>query len=533
MLYNIQKMIQVTRGTHQPFMIRSLSPSPIYILMRSATSTSWYVVSVWYIGDMRSDLDLVFRWRQYIFGNIRLTESTRSSHIQDGRLWTHSHSHSHSILTRPLSIIPSRPTMPPQKTKQSNPDTTIDPDVSTSDATRSTTRGVDPKVVEHYELEERAETALLGYAIMDIMSRQVIFGQWNPRRLNPEEQRALVDSFNRNGLDRFKVEYAIPLVISKSAIDLSSLTSRSQIHSQKPDGSHLKPIVFTPDPPLQLFLAGGRHRHGALEEWVQSQTLQLSQLKTELKSLEKVVSESEDHKQSLIEDLNARIALYSNIVNTNGQWAIAVYDKGTSYANYRYHPCLYTSLSELVVRSDGDDSLAIHLSTNQRIHSYKETAEEGVLQTFKLMRSKKQDWRDCVLPKGVRSKSIAHKINSLLQQDYIWSFCDAVVTTHSTHFVHSDMFKISSLHGNFLSPYGGVSAPRRQILLSQSQSLMSSCHSSCRIFLSPWRNVLDCASTPRPGMKMTSTPTCAPFVFTTIRTTKTSLKRNVSRPRAF
>ncbi|KAN0098128.1 hypothetical protein V8E55_002574 [Tylopilus felleus] len=64
--------------------------------------------------------------------------------------------------------------MPPQKTKQSNPDTTIDPDVSTSDATRSTTRGVDPKVIEHYELEERAETALLGYAIMDIMSRQVI-----------------------------------------------------------------------------------------------------------------------------------------------------------------------------------------------------------------------------------------------------------------------------------------------------------------------------------------------------------------------
>ena len=120
----------------------------------------------------------------------------------------------------------------------------------------------------------------------------------------------------------------------------------------------------------------------------------------------------------------------------------------------RRHLTLSTSA---LVSTDDDDSLAIHLSTNLRTHSYKETAEEGVQQTFKLMRSQKQDWRDCSLPRNIRNGSRAWKINTLLQQDYIWELCQYLVRKESNHYVHSDIFKISGLHANLLSPYGGVS----------------------------------------------------------------------------
>lgn len=118
---------------------------------------------------------------------------------------------------------------------------------------------------------------------------------------------------------------------------------------------------------------------------------------------------------------------------------------------------VFIFVTALVIPDAHDNSLAIHLSTNLRTHTYKETAEEGVQQTFKLMHAQKQDWRHCVLPKGVRAGSRAHKINALLEQDYIWELCRHLVLDSSTHYVHSDMFKISSLHANLLSPYGGVS----------------------------------------------------------------------------
>lgn len=226
--------------------------------------------------------------------------------------------------------------MPPRKSKKSKsqPSTSTPATQTSTQATHASAStpavvGVDPKVLESYALEERTNNALLGYAKMDILSHEPTFGRWNSRTLNAEEQRALVDSFNRNGLDRFKIEFAIPIVISRDDVDLTTLTSRADIHVQRPDGSHLNDLVFTPSPPKELLFAGGRHRWAALQDWIEGQEDVLRQLQVELVALQKDAEDVKDSEQ-LISDLQRRIAVHANIVDTNGQWVVALYDKGAS-----------------------------------------------------------------------------------------------------------------------------------------------------------------------------------------------------------
>lgn len=104
-----------------------------------------------------------------------------------------------------------------------------------------------------------------------------------------------------------------------------------------------------------------------------------------------------------------------------------------------------------------DETVGLHLSTNQRLYSYAESAEEGIIQTFKMMRSQKKTWRDCVVVQGARTQSHGYKITTLLQQDYVWKLMETIVDIPSTHYVHSDIFKMSRLTSDLISEHGGVS----------------------------------------------------------------------------
>lgn len=133
------------------------------------------------------------------------------------------------------------------------------------------------------------------------------------------------------------------------------------------------------------------------------------------------------------------------------------------------------SLTDLV-----DEELGIHLSSNQRLYVYAETAEEGVIQTYKILTSAKQDWKSIPVVTGLRSTSNRYRINALLTQDFVWRLFQSLLGMTSTHYIHSDIFKISSLTTNLLSPHGGVSVtPAHENVLKRKTHLCVITDTSC------------------------------------------------------
>jgi len=76
---------------------------------------------------------------------------------------------------------------------------------------------------------------------------------------------------------------------------------------------------------------------------------------------------------------------------------------------------------------------------------------------FKMMKFNGETWRDCQIKARSRSQSHPQKIRVLLQQDFVWKVMETIVDIPSTHYIHSDIFKISMLTQDLLSEHGGVS----------------------------------------------------------------------------
>ena len=196
------------------------------------------------------------------------------------------------------------------------------------------TRQVDPKVLDHYRLERRAEKALMGYAKLDILTHELTFGPWNTRELDSSEKRMLIESFNVNGLRRFEIQYAIPIVVSKQTVVQSSVTRRADVKNEKPDGSHLRLLRFEPAPPETILSAGGRHRKEALKDWLSEQAALLAEERMELERLQKAIRSldsievQDDLFEEEIQQREERINIFDTIVSQNGEWIVAVYDQG-------------------------------------------------------------------------------------------------------------------------------------------------------------------------------------------------------------
>lgn len=99
--------------------------------------------------------------------------------------------------------------------------------------------GIDKYIDKYHDLEEKAKAALIGYVWMDIMQRNLVFGKYNKWELNVQEKKSLLESFNQNGLDRFRVSHVIPLIIEKGLLEDGSVVLLLQMKDAKRDGSHL------------------------------------------------------------------------------------------------------------------------------------------------------------------------------------------------------------------------------------------------------------------------------------------------------
>jgi len=105
------------------------------------------------------------------------------------------------------------------------------------------------------------------------------------------------------------------------------------------------------------------------------------------------------------------------------------------------------------------ETIAYHLATNERKHTYNESAEEGLVQAFCVHSAQGKDWRTIDLvddsPKTTNKSGVEQRQITLLKQDYFWKLCSEIIP-NTNHYIHSSLFKLSKLTSEVLSVHGGV-----------------------------------------------------------------------------
>jgi len=180
---------------------------------------------------------------------------------------------------------------------------------------------VEDVIAQMNQSKDRAESALIGYARLDILDNKdrLIFGIWNPRKLVNTQLSSLRESF-ANGVDRFNPLHAMPLVVHRDWLKSNSYLPSWTAGAPLPE---LKIANGVPDD-WKFKAAGGQHRINALGPFVDSRQKQLKELETEANNIESQLTM--DTEQNEVDHLNTRLKPEINnlraLVTANGQWLV-------------------------------------------------------------------------------------------------------------------------------------------------------------------------------------------------------------------
>jgi hypothetical protein len=155
------------------------------------------------------------------------------------------------------------------------------------------------------------------------------FGLYNIRPIKDSEVKKLKESFTKVGIQRFKSENSIPLIIPADFFDVESVSPKSDA------GSGLPHIVWTDKARevTKVVAAGGQHRRQALSEWREASKARHEQLmREEKKQLGKKKSEGGDAK---LEEMQDMVVQAKTSHEGMGLWMVAIYSQGkaNSFAN--------------------------------------------------------------------------------------------------------------------------------------------------------------------------------------------------------
>lgn len=200
---------------------------------------------------------------------------------------------------------------------------------------------VDKYIDQYYDRQEKADQALLGYARIDIIKRNLQFGQYNKRLLDLKEKKALLDSFLSNGLDRYGRSNAISIIVKADDVIEETMKSESDLETTKRDGSHLPWLRFKWDPESEsnesnemgpeIIAAGGRHRRAALIDWIKAKKLRLNSAREHLKEIqEKERNEPGTVDTEEVREIEALVSHLYGLVVSGGSWIVAIYDESES-----------------------------------------------------------------------------------------------------------------------------------------------------------------------------------------------------------
>ncbi len=214
-----------------------------------------------------------------------------------------------------------------------------------------------PTMTQFFEHEEQTQDALIGYARTDILERQITFGRWNRRPENVMEVKKLTDSFLRNGVYRYLVAHAIPIVVPKSRLVSGGWISSTDDTLDFKNSSTIPTLRLIDDPKPSangaidlsdapaISAAGGRHRTGALVQYHKIRSSMKTQYRkrvSEWKAAVDTEPENEEYIDALERDTRM-LKVLSNDVDLKGDWLVAIYDEGERY-RISFLICTYTMI---------------------------------------------------------------------------------------------------------------------------------------------------------------------------------------------
>lgn len=213
--------------------------------------------------------------------------------------------------------------------------------IATTSSTADGGTDMAPTMAQFFEKEEQTQGALIGYARTDILDRQITFGRWNRRPENTNEVKKLTDSFLRNGVFRYLVSHAVPLVISKDRLEDAGWISPQdeRLDFKDPTTIPVLRLIDDPKPAANgtinvsdtdpISAAGGRHRTSALVHYHKIRSSMKTQYKKKVadwKSAVELEPENEEFKRGLDRDSRV-LKVVSNDVDLKGDWLVAIYDE--------------------------------------------------------------------------------------------------------------------------------------------------------------------------------------------------------------
>lgn len=189
------------------------------------------------------------------------------------------------------------------------------------------TLGIDEAAVKMLELDEAVEAAKIGFGKVNLldMKNPLAFGIYNDRPLKMSEVNKMITSFEKHGIQWFKPENALAIVIKRSRI------SAEQIEKGELGGDwnaqELTTVEFLDNEPLQL--ASGQHRVTALKKHCNNYEEEEAALDKRLLRLNDkdklTMEEVREH-----EELRTRLGEVRGHLKELGQWSVKLYDIGKS-----------------------------------------------------------------------------------------------------------------------------------------------------------------------------------------------------------
>jgi hypothetical protein len=74
--------------------------------------------------------------------------------------------------------------------------------------------------------QESMDAAILGYAQMDVLATNLVFGKWNVQAVNPTEVCKIMDSMRTEGIHQYRPENFFSMVVRAEDIDITKLSRR-------------------------------------------------------------------------------------------------------------------------------------------------------------------------------------------------------------------------------------------------------------------------------------------------------------------
>jgi len=191
---------------------------------------------------------------------------------------------------------------------------------------------------QHDALDEKSKKdkaalkALIGYARLDILEHadRLKFGEYNPRRVDNVQVQKLLESFYINEVDRYLPDHLIHLFIARKLLVGQCWSD------DKYAGEKLPKVEIVSSAPADwcFIAAGGQHRLEALKLWIVKIQKLLNDKQQEEKKIlnQEVDDETKDETLLYLTNvLQPQIDHLKAKVTANGNWIIALYDKGVLF----------------------------------------------------------------------------------------------------------------------------------------------------------------------------------------------------------